>query len=185
MSRLQQWKQPKLNLGPIARVAPDLSSERFIASRLAESPTGEPRLLESILEPENMQRALHRVVRNDGAPGIDKVTVRQMARYYRRHREEIHSDLLHGTYVPSAARASEIPKEGGTRQLGIPIALDRLVAQATSQVLSAVWNHTFSNSTSLTESSRSAVCSMFVLPTTVSSWSEANGQPSACPTPVD
>lgn len=145
MNRSQQQNQQKLDLGPIAFGSPDSSSELFIASRLAESPTGEPRLLESILESENMQRALHRVVKNDGAPGIDKVTVRQMARQYRRHRDKIHADLLNGKYIPTAARASEIPKEGGTRQLGIPIALDRLVSQAVAQVLSALWNHTFSD----------------------------------------
>ena len=35
------------------------SSEEFVASRISKSPTGRIRLLESILERKNMQRALH------------------------------------------------------------------------------------------------------------------------------
>ncbi len=35
------------------------SSEEFVASRISKSPTGQIRLLDSILERKNMQRALH------------------------------------------------------------------------------------------------------------------------------
>jgi group II intron reverse transcriptase/maturase len=145
METLQQWNQYKLDLGTLAEVRRETSSEVFIAQRLLEGPTGEPRLLESILRPENMQRALQRVCRNNGAPGIDEITVRQMARWYRRHRDALTDELLEGRYQPSPARGTEIPKGGGkVRQLGIPVALDRLVTQATAQVLNAVWDHTFS-----------------------------------------
>jgi RNA-directed DNA polymerase len=101
--------------------------------------------MESICERENMQRALRQVLKNDGAPGIDKVDVRQMARYYRRHREKITSSLLDGRYRPNPVRLKEIPKpEGGKRRLGIPVTLDRLIAQAMTQQLVALWDHTFS-----------------------------------------
>ncbi len=46
MSSLQQWKQRKLNLGPVADGLPSRSSEEFIASHLSESPTGQIRLME-------------------------------------------------------------------------------------------------------------------------------------------
>jgi hypothetical protein len=50
MNPSQQWKQLELNLSfPQAIVARDTSSEEFIASRLSESPTGQIRLMESIL----------------------------------------------------------------------------------------------------------------------------------------
>lgn len=42
--------QEQLNLFPITPVVRDYSSEEFIASRLSESPTGQIRLMESILE---------------------------------------------------------------------------------------------------------------------------------------
>ena len=37
------------------------SSEEFVASRISQSPTGQIRLLESIPDRKNMQRALHLV----------------------------------------------------------------------------------------------------------------------------
>ncbi|MCP2239684.1 retron-type reverse transcriptase [Thermoanaerobacterium thermosaccharolyticum] len=40
----------------------------------------------------------------------------------------------------------EIPKpDGGTRLLGIPTVLDRLIQQAIAQILSGIYDHTFSD----------------------------------------
>ncbi len=78
MRSLQQWKQLKLNLGPVDDVLPSRSSEEFIASHLSESPTGQIRLMESILERSNMKRAIKRVIKNKGAPGVDGMTVRKV-----------------------------------------------------------------------------------------------------------
>ena len=145
MDSLQQWKQLELNLGPVADVLPSRSSEEFIASHLSESPTGQIRLMESILERNNMRRAIRRVIRNKGAPGVDGMTVRKIKRYYNRHREKIEKALLDGTYIPMPVRQKEIPKPGGgVRLLGIPTALDRAIQQAVAQVLTRIWDHTFS-----------------------------------------
>ena len=57
MESLQQRKQLKLNLGPVAYVPPNRSSEEFIARHISEGPTGQVRLMESILERNNMRRA--------------------------------------------------------------------------------------------------------------------------------
>lgn len=148
MSILQQLKQQKLNLIFDADpVRDDVSSEMFIASRLAENPTGKVRLLESILERKNMQHALKRVVQNKGAPGVDGMTVRQLKRYLKRHWSKIRQALLDGTYDPLPVRRKEIDKpDGGVRLLGIPAVLDRLIQQAVAQVLNALWDHTFSAS---------------------------------------
>ena len=140
--------QKQMDFGPLGPSRSDRSPQRFIASRLAESPAGEPRLMDSICEWGNMQKALKRVVSNDGAPGIDEVTVQQMARYYERKGDQIIASMLEDRYQPSPVRRTEIPKDGSSelRPLGIPIALDRLVAQATAQVLIHLWDHTFSES---------------------------------------
>jgi len=148
MDILQQLNQQELGLeiapNPVRR---DFSSEMFIASRLSESPTGEVCLMESILERKNMKRALKRVVQNKGAPGVDGMTVRQLQRYLKRHLPKIRQALLDGTYAPLPVRRKEIDKpDGGVRLLGIPSALDRLVQQAVAQVLTALWDHTFSDS---------------------------------------
>ena len=93
-------KQPssslELGLNVEGRVCRDTGPEAFIAKRLAESPTGEIRLMESILERENMLRALRRVRKNKGAPGIDGMTVDELPRYLKRHWEVIKADLLAG-----------------------------------------------------------------------------------------
>ncbi len=82
MNISQQWKQPELNLQDLVEESvSDYSSEILIASCLSESPAGEIRLLESILEPGNMKRALKRVIRNKGAPGVDGMTVYQLKGY--------------------------------------------------------------------------------------------------------
>lgn len=146
MKSSRQWKQLKLyseNPGPRAKT--DTSSEDFIASRLSESPTGQIRLMESICERSNMRRAIRRVIKNKGAPGVDGMTVREINRYYQKHRDKIEKALLEGNYIPLPVLQTEIPKpDGGVRLLGIPVVLDRVIQQATAQVLTSIWDHTFS-----------------------------------------
>jgi RNA-directed DNA polymerase len=144
MNVLRQMKQLELNLGPVADVVPSHSFETFIASHLSESPTGQIRLMESICEWSNMKRAVRRVIKNKGAPGVDGMTVRQVKRYLRRHWDKIEKALLDGTYQPMPVRRKEIPKPGGVRLLGIPTVLDRVIQQAAAQVLTQIWDYTFS-----------------------------------------
>lgn len=146
MNILQQWKQHELNLDyPEEIIIRDFSSEMYIAAHLSESPTGNIRLLESILERENMRLALQRVKSNKGAPGIDNMTVEQLPVYLKRHWVKIRQAILDGAYDPLPVRRKEIPKpDGGVRLLGIPTVLDRLIQQAVAQVLQKIWDYTFS-----------------------------------------
>jgi RNA-directed DNA polymerase len=93
-----------------------------------------------------MRRAIRRVIKNKGAPGVDGMTVREIKKYYKKHRDKIEKALLEGTYMPLPVRQKEIPKPdgGGVRILGIPVVLDRVIQQATAQVLTQIWDHTFS-----------------------------------------
>ena len=147
MKAMQPSSSLELGLHVEGQGCRDTGPEAFIAKRLSESPTGEIRLMESILERENMQRAMRRVQTNKGAPGIDGMTVDELPRYLKRHWEAIRADLLAGCYKPMPVRQKDIPKpDGGVRLLGIPTVLDRLIQQATAQVLQAVWDYTFSES---------------------------------------
>ncbi len=105
----------------------------------------EEELWEEVFSRGNLMRALERVERNQGAPGIDGMTVEELREHLKAHWEGIRAKLDRGTYRPSPVKRVEIPKPGGgTRQLGIPTAVDRLIQQALSQVLSPIFEETFS-----------------------------------------
>ncbi len=96
---------------------------------------------------ENVVAAHARVVRNGGAPGVDGMTVDDLLPYCREHWARIREELLSGSYKPQAIRRVEIPKpeSKGTRTLGIPTVLDRMIQQALLQVLTPLFDPTFSD----------------------------------------
>ena len=103
-------------------------------------------LLERILSRENMQRAWKRVKSNKGAPGIDYKSIKEFPEFARNHWDDIRESLLAGTYQPLPVRRVEIPKDtGGTRPLGIPTVLDRVIQQAIYQVLMPIFDPDFSD----------------------------------------
>jgi RNA-directed DNA polymerase len=86
------------------------------------------------------------VVRNGGAPGVDGMTVDDLLPYCREHWPRIREELFGGRYKPQPVRRVEIPKpDGGTRTLGIPTVLDRMIQQALLQVLQPIFDPTFSD----------------------------------------
>ena len=105
------------------------------------------RLMEAVVERSNLFRAYERVVKNEGAPGVDGLTVAEFKPWLQRHWTRVRQDLLTGVYQPEAVRKVEIPKpQGGTRALGIPTVLDRLIQQALNQVLQPLFDPRFSKS---------------------------------------
>jgi RNA-directed DNA polymerase len=104
-------------------------------------------LMERVCETKNLRQAYQRVKANKGAPGNDGMTVDDMYDWIKEHRGELVGVLLEGNYQPQAVKGVEIPKpNGGTRQLGIPTVVDRLVQQAILQVLEPLLDPTFSES---------------------------------------
>lgn len=102
-------------------------------------------LFERILSRENMMTSLGRVKRNQGSHGVDGMTVDELPAYLATAWPFIREELLTGRYTPQPVRRVEIPKpDGGVRLLGIPTVLDRLIQQAIAQVLSPVFEETFS-----------------------------------------
>jgi len=102
-------------------------------------------LMEAIVDADNMRRALKRVRANKGSPGVDGMTVQQLPEFLSTHWPRLKQELLEGNYQPQPVKRVEIPKpDGGTRQLGIPTALDRLIQQAILQVLDRLYDPTFS-----------------------------------------
>ena len=104
-------------------------------------------MMERIVARDNLKKALAQVRRNKGAPGVDGMTVDDLAAHLKDHWPEIRAQLLNGTYQPQPVRRVDIPKaSGGTRGLGIPSVLDRFLQQAVMQVLQEDWDPTFSSS---------------------------------------
>jgi RNA-directed DNA polymerase len=102
--------------------------------------------METVVERDNLRKALRQVQRNKGAPGVDGMPVEALAAHLKDHWPEIRARLLNRTYKPQPVRRVEIPKaSGGVRLLGIPTVLDRFIQQAVMQVLQANWDPTFSD----------------------------------------
>lgn len=115
--------------------------------RATHWPEAATQLMEKIVSRGNMMAAYTRVMRNKGAPGVDDMPVTALKGYLQEEWPRIREELLAGRYHPQPVRKVEIPKPGGgTRMLGIPTVLDRLIQQAVHQVLSPLFDPGFSES---------------------------------------
>jgi group II intron reverse transcriptase/maturase len=104
------------------------------------------RLLDEILATENLNTAYKRVKENRGSHGVDGMGVDALLPYLKIHGVDTRQSLLEGTYRPQPVRRVEIPKpDGGIRLLGIPTVVDRMIQQAISQVLTPIFERTFSD----------------------------------------
>jgi RNA-directed DNA polymerase len=104
-----------------------------------------PDLIETMLERGNVLPALRTVERNHGAAGVDGMETDQLRAHWEAQGAKISEQILNGSYEPQPVRRVDIPKAGGgTRMLGIPTVLDRLIQQAIHQTLSPLWEPVFS-----------------------------------------
>jgi group II intron reverse transcriptase/maturase len=110
-----------------------------------DNTSGTESLIEQVVARANMLAALGRVQQNGGASGIDGMTVDELRAHLQSNWLQIKAELLADTYKPQAVRRVEIPKpDGGMRLLGIPSVTDRLIQQALLQVLTPIFDPTFS-----------------------------------------
>jgi RNA-directed DNA polymerase len=114
---------------------PSLRGEEPKSSRTTSSALP-PITLEEIANLTNLQRAWLRVADNGGAAGPDRESVDDVREHIEDVLEALHRALLGGHYRPGEIRRVWIPKpSGGHRGLGIPNVIDRIVQQATAQVV--------------------------------------------------
>lgn len=104
------------------------------------------KLIEKILSEENLNEAMKRVEANKGASGVDKMQVSELESYFKEHKEEIKTSIMEMKYKPQPVRRVYIPKPNGKkRPLGIPTVADRVIQQAIAQVLSQIYDASFSD----------------------------------------
>jgi len=133
-SRLKRGEAPKRLAGefdaPVALTEPDPKTTQ---------------LMEQVVQKANLRKALKRVRANKGSLGVDGMSVDELVTHLREHWEGLKKKLLDGSYEPSTVKRVEIPKpSGGVRTLGIPTVLDRFIQQAILQVLTPLFDPSFS-----------------------------------------
>jgi RNA-directed DNA polymerase len=144
MHQMSLWELPPEGRGEAPRA--ERSGEAGRAGHGKERSGNEhSHLMERVVGRENAKEALKRVRRNKGSPGIDGMRVEELEPYLHEHWQAVRTQLLAGTYRPSAVKRQLIPKSGGgMRELGIPTVLDRFVQQLMLQVLQPIFDPTFS-----------------------------------------
>src|SRR3954466_4077108 len=91
---------------------------------------------------ETLRAAYAMAKQNDGAPGVDGVTIEGQGA--EALLEQLRDELTGHTYQPLPARRQEIPKDGGkVRVLSIPAIRDRVVQGALKLILEPVFEADF------------------------------------------
>jgi RNA-directed DNA polymerase len=118
--------------------------------KLAEKAKREPEfrfytLYDRIYRPDTLWSAWLLVAANDGAPGVDGVTIQQIKDDDpRAYVEQIQAELRTKAYKPMPIRRKHIPKGvGKTRPLGIPTVKDRIVQMAMLLILEPIFEADF------------------------------------------
>lgn len=103
-------------------------------------------LLDVILRESNMRDAIKAVELNNGAPGVDGMTVNELDEWWHKNGEDFRQKVYHNQYKPSPVKRVYIPKPNGKkRPLGIPTVIDRTLQQATAQILDLIFDVSFSD----------------------------------------
>jgi len=122
------------------------SSERITENNIIDADMSKERLLEKIVDRDNMNYAYKRVKSNKGAHGVDGMKVDELLQYLKENGSQLKQSILDGKHRPNPVRRVEIPKEDGKkRKLGIPTVVDRVAQQAIGQVLTPIFEKQFSD----------------------------------------
>ena len=102
-------------------------------------------LIDKVSSRANLFTAGRKVVGNQGAPGVDHVTVEKFDSHSREELARLQAELQGDTYRPQAVRRKWIDKPGSPdkRPLGIPTVRDRVVQTALRNVIEPIFDATF------------------------------------------
>ncbi len=118
----------------------------YFAQRADMQPALNNNLFDEVLTAHNLKRAWKQVRSNKGAAGVDGLQIGDFIDWSKQHWKQCETQLVNGSYRPSPLKRVEIDKpDGGKRLLGIPTVLDRVIQQAITQILSPIFDPTFSD----------------------------------------
>jgi RNA-directed DNA polymerase len=102
-------------------------------------------LMDKVDAPRNLTAAYLQVASNQGAAGVDHVTVKDFGDRLTDELPKLSQQLQEDTYRPQAVRRVHIPKPGSneTRPLGIPTVRDRVVQAAVVNVIEPIFEQEF------------------------------------------
>ena len=127
-------------------VEPTVWTERMLTALEAGLKGGKWfRLIDKVYALPNLRQALARVKANQGAAGVDHVTVEEFERDLEANLEKLSQALADDSYRPQAVRRHWITKLGSKEQrpLGIPTVRDRVAQAALRAVLEPIFERDF------------------------------------------
>lgn len=126
-------------------VEPSVWTERMLAALVNGVKGGKwYSLWDKVCDRRTLAASWEGVARNQGAAGVDGVSIERFAAHAERYLDELVADLQAGRHRPSAVRRTYIPKPGGgKRPLGIPTVKDRIVQGALKRVLEPIFEWEF------------------------------------------
>ena len=96
---------------------------------------------------EQVWEAFKLVKSKGGSPGVDGISIKEVAKSPEQHLYPVWNRLSSGSYFPPAVKRVQIPKgDGGFRSLGIPTVKDRLAQTVISKELEQIVEPLFSTS---------------------------------------
>ena len=130
----------------IVQVEPKVWTERMLTALVQGVKGGKWFSLIDKVHPERtLQAAFSQVAANQGAAGVDHVTISMFETRLDEELRRLSEHLRNGTYRPQAIRRHYIPKPGTQekRPLGIPTVRDRVVQTAVRMVIEPIFEHEF------------------------------------------
>lgn len=114
-----------------------------VAERAKREPAGKFHSLAHLIDEQLLTNAFRRI-RKDAATGVDGITKEQYEQDLERNLRDLHERLVSKKYRHQPIRRVHIPKEKGkTRPIGISAIEDKVVQNALSTVLGAIYEQDF------------------------------------------